>query len=161
MIGARIRLEVKPLLALADTVQRSPTTVRARYARRVKPLMDKLLAALKDEPGKPHYPLKWKNKRQKRKVMRLLRLADNLPYERQHELIKLWKPIFRPVGTGGRVEFNNVSPVMEYVQGEWQQPFHDETGWAVVDDLLVRARPEAETLLVQSWFSVIDDTGGA
>lgn len=147
MLSLRFTVDTKRLELVRSNLHEFRRRVFNAYELQSRPLRGRLLRDLKTEPGSPKYPLHWKNRRQKRKVLMLLREQGNLPYTRTHELIRQWTVKMQSNLVGGRLEIENDSPVVRYVQGEWQQPFHKDTGWPNETLISVRYTFEATRLL--------------
>lgn len=160
MLTITVTVDTDILDAIAETARQSPRRMQTAYHRATVRLRKRLLDALQAEPGAPSYPIRWKSQRQKRAVLRKLRLAGNLPYQRSHALVKQWKVALLSDGTGGILEATNASPYVDWVQGDFTQPFHLDTGWPQAGALLSKYRVEAEEVLIQTWFTINDDLAG-
>lgn len=116
-----------------------------------------LLVALKTEPPKPSYPLRWKSKRQRRFVMAKLRRANQIPYSRTHDLVRSWQvKTFIPSLGIAQIIILNSSPVAAYVQGQYQQPYHIDTGWKNVQDVVPRYVDPIVGQYLQEWNDVFN-----
>lgn len=103
------------------------------YRKNVEPLRIRILESIRKEPGKPDYPITWHNTRQRRKVMKLLRLAGMEDgYIRSHSLSKSWKSAVKSEGNGGVFQIESSSDTAIYVQGLRAQSFHHER-WPQAD----------------------------
>lgn len=86
------------------------------------------------------YPLEWTSERQKRTVMRKLRLSGLFPYERSHALSERWERHAAFIAGLAVVEIENPTPYATQVYGSAdetdplrdQLPFHRITGWEPV-----------------------------
>ena len=92
-------------------------------------------------PGPPHHPLRWASLRQKRYVL----ARGNLPYKRggigSQRLSASWSII----GESRQATLISRATYAQYVLGpDHQQPFHKDTGWKNVSDVLEQ---EAENVL--------------
>lgn len=119
---------------------------------------EEILAPFRIEPGNVVYAdnghLRWKSPAQRKKVMALLREADNLPYKRTRALVGAWnlEPTINDSAHTILVEAVNPSEIEQFVTGDYQQPFHTDTGWP----------KSAETAIKQSGYAsglVIDRFG--
>lgn len=130
-------VDTASLIEHRENVKQFRARLVVRFEQASRPLRATLVQAIGTEPGSPTYPLRWKNKRQKRKVMKLLREQNNLPYQRTHELVKQWRAdVLRTSFSGGGVlRLVNYSPIAAYVQGDWQQPFHKDTKWPHIESV--------------------------
>lgn len=161
MTSVRITVDTDPLTALAGGVRVSPKTLFERYERNSRRLRVALLTELREEPGKPNYPIAWKNDTQQRAVMRKLRLAgqDKTGYIRTHDMVRRWATALTPQGNGGVLSYHNTSPIVEFVQGAYSQPFHVDRWTLAVEGGAVYEyyQRAAEDTLLTSWFAGVDD----
>lgn len=158
--GIKVTVDLDILVAIDDAARTAPVLMKTVYKRAVGRLRSRLLADLKQEPGSPVYPIRWKTRRQQRYVMAKLKREGNLPYERTHKLANAWKVDVYADGDGGILEARNETPYLEFVQGVWQQPFHIDTGWNYYGNIISDYRVEAEDVLINTWFAVADPTFG-
>lgn len=160
MYSAKITVPTDVLDAIADTARRSPKLMQTAYERATRRLRSQMLEKLREEPGKPKYPIRWKSERQRRYVLAKLREDGNLPYERTGALLKAWRVVMEADGSGGIMTVENTSPSARYVVGDDAQPFHLDTGWVQGADVVSEFRPVAEDILIETWFTVADPFGG-
>lgn len=156
MIKVKVTVDLDILDAIADTAQKSPKLMQTAYNRNTRRLRSRVVERLATEPDRPQYPIRWKSDKQRRFVMAKLREEGNLPYQRTHALSKGWKAAAEQDGEGGIMTVSNKSPIAQYVQGDDAQPFHLDTGWSQVGNVISDARVEAEEVLVQTWYTVTD-----
>lgn len=121
-----------------------------------------ILQRLRQEPGKPRYPLRWKSERQRRYVMWLLRSTGNLPYERSHKLARGWEVsvTFNQKDRGGTVTLYNPSDIAQYVYGPSQQPYHADTGWPLLRDVAADEANAFEEDLASAYITLSDPYAG-
>lgn len=156
VIKVKVTIDLDVLQAIANTAQKSPKLMQTAYDRNTRRLRSRIVERLAAEPGTPQYPIRWKSDKQRRYVMAKLREEGNLPYQRTHALSEGWKAVVEQDGSGGIMTVTNPSPIARYVQGDDAQPFHLDTGWKQVGDVISDARVEAEEVLIQTWFTVTD-----
>lgn len=162
MISVKITVDTDILDAIAEGVRQSPKLMQVAYDRNTRRLRSRMIKELSTEPRASQPPIRWKSAKQRRAVMRKLRLMGMEDgYIRSHALSKAWKADLRPDGTGGIMTITNKTPYVEFVQGDWAQPFHLDTGWPQAGDIFSRYRVEAENVLIQTWFTITDDFAGA
>lgn len=161
MISVKLTVETDILEAIAEAARTSPKLMQTAYDRNTRRLRSRMIKELSTEPRASTPPIRWKNARQKRAVMRKLRLMGMEDgYVRSHALSKAWKANLKPDGTGGIMTVTNNTPYVEFVQGDWTQPFHLDTGWPQAGDIFSRYRVEAEDVLIATWFTIVDDFAG-
>ena len=146
--------------ALEDALERAPKTIQATVDGPIMTrLNDTLLTQLRTAPGPPRYPLKWRSEKQRRFVMAKLRRENNLPYKRKSPgLVDGWE-----LETAFEVDSGGISLIhpwdgIRFVVGplgsDVRQPMFPH--WFDADALLESAAGDAEDILVQSWFAILD-----
>lgn len=160
MYSAKITVPTDVLDAIRDTAQKSPKLMQTAYERSTRRLRKQILDTLREEPGKPKYPIRWKSERQRRYVLAKLREEGNLPYDRTGALLKAWDVRVENDGTGGIMVVENTSPNAAYVVGDDAQPYHLDTGWVQGADVVSEFRPIAEDVLIDTWYTVSDPFAG-
>lgn len=138
-------------------VVNSPKLLQTALKRRELRLRQLTLKIVAVSPGAVHYPIRWKSDRQRRKVMAMLSEQGNLPYQRTGSLLEGYNAKFEFTDEGGAFVVENTSPVAQYIIGDDQQPFHLDTGWKylpnVVDEQVV---PLVLRDYEETWYSVAD-----
>lgn len=119
------------------------------------PTAQALIRALATEPGRPRYPLRWKSARQRRYVMAMLRRAGNIPYRRTHRLAQGWRVVLDSIQEGyGVFRVENNDRAVQFVQGDYAQPYHLDTGWPQAAPM-IRAYDERFTSeVIDAWWRV-------
>lgn len=148
--------------AIADGARKAPTLMATAVEKRALPKIRKrLLTRLHQQPGKVVYPIAWTSEKQRRFVMAKLRRENNLPYKRTGKLVQAWKvvAVINPDGKG-EIIAENPANAGRYVFGEQQQRFHRNTGWYRADDIIADESVYAENLLIETWFTVVDESAG-
>jgi hypothetical protein len=146
--------------AIMDNLAQAPALTRGfvnRIMARIKPAM---LAELQAVPGKPSYPLNWASEKQRRFVLRKLRLENNLPYRRTGATAQAWEVTARFTNEGGVIEAFNPLDHAEFVYGPRQQPFHVDTGWPNADVIVLTYHERAERDLTEAWITLADVRAG-
>lgn len=151
MFQAQVILDEEALTTLQSMTRRLPEKTR-RFAKELTAdLEQNILAILSQEPGPPHYPLRWASARQRRYVMAKLRRENNLPYRRTHRLAASWK-VESVLGEGnGLIEASNDALAAPYVYGPYQQPFHYDTGWRDAAHVLADLSDYAQEQVLAFW----------
>lgn len=155
-----VSVAVDILDAFRDIARKVPGKTRTAYRRNVGRLRSRLLARVKVEPGKPHYPLRWKSDRQRRYVMAKLREENNLPYQRTGKLLNSYELELVEEPTSAILRLVNNDPKARFVVGDDAQPFHLDTGWVQMSPVIAEGRNEAEDLLIETYFTVADEFAG-
>lgn len=160
MYSAQITVPTDVLDAIRETAQRSPKLMQTAYERATRRLRKQILDSLREEPGRPHYPLRWKSDKQRRYVMAMLRESGNLPYDRTGALLKAWDVRLEDDGDGGIMVVENTADSARYVVGDDAQPYHLDTGWIQGADVVSEFRPIAEDVLIETWYTIADPFAG-
>jgi hypothetical protein len=160
MIRIAVRADTDILEAFADTAQRAPKLVATAYNRATVRLRRQLLERLREEPGLPSYPLRWKSERQRRFVLARLRESGNLPYKRTGKLLDGYEVELIADENGGILRVINKQPYAHFVVGDWAQPFHLDTGWKQLAPTVTEFEQVAIDVLIETWFTVADPFAG-
>ena len=99
--------------------------------------------------------------------MAKLRESGNLPYERTHALVEGWfaEPVLGQEGTVWLVLQHDSKPtswqgedvqVVEFVMGDYQQPFHAATGWRNVNTVMDDLSDFATDQTIDWWFDIVE-----
>ena len=144
---------------LDDALNRAPKIIQATVDGPIMTrLNDTLLTQLQTAPGPPKYPLKWRSEKQRRFVMAKLRREKNLPYKRTGGLVRGWELVTAfEVGSGGISllhPWDGIRFVVGPLGSDVRQPMFPH--WFDADALLETAAGDAEDILVQSWFAILD-----
>ena len=163
MIGAQMDVTVPLdiLDAIQDTAVSAPGKMRTAYRRAVKRLRTSILRSLKVEPKKPTYPLRWKSKKQRAAYFATNGFGHGIPYQRTGKLLNSYDVQLLEDPNGAILRVVNSDPKAEFVIGDFAQPFHLDTGWVQMAEVISDARVEAEEVLIQTWYTVTDAFAGA
>jgi hypothetical protein len=149
--------------------------VSRKVSQELRQWQAQLMQRLRQQPGKPKYPIRWTSERQRRFVMAKLRRENNLPYRRTGALVNAWDVsvnvqqvsrveawraevliFLAKLGVGSLpttppasviIEVSNPSDVEQYVTGVNQQGFHQDTGWYYSPTIIDNAFVEVEGIL--------------
>ncbi|MBK8035302.1 MAG: hypothetical protein IPK17_38520 [Chloroflexi bacterium] len=158
--GIEIAPPTDVLKAYKDAAQQRPKLARTAFQRLARQSRRRVLDKVTEEPGEPGYPLRWKSAKQRRFVMRKLRLENNLPYTRTHLYVKSFKVEYRTTDFDGFLELTNSDPASIFIGGDEQQPFHIDTGWVYVPGVVSDERVVVEDAAIETWFTVDDAFAG-
>jgi hypothetical protein len=113
-------------------------------------------AHLRQQPGRPRYPLAWASEKQRRYVMAKLRRQNNLPYRRTGALVKSWEAAGEANDNAGTVTTRNPAGMAGYVYAPYnQQPFHAVTGWMNVQPIFSRMTTALSDRLMEDWPGIV------
>lgn len=154
MISVEVRVEPDITNALRETINSNTGQFNSKVQRKLSQLGSRLLEELRKEPGPPKYPLRWASAKQRRFVMAKLRRENNLPYTRTHALVRGYRVVLDVKDDGGVFLVENESAVARYVVGDDQQPFHIDTGWRGLADIVTTFEDDAQDELIDTWYEV-------
>lgn len=150
------------LEAYRKVLQAAPEFLLASLTRTYERNRQQLEQALQVEPANVSYPILWKSEKQRKAFFASNGFGHGIPHKRDHKLAKAWAVglVFN-VGGFAAIEITNPTPYLKFVEGEWQQPFHERTGWLdyrlVAVSGLERLEEETTTDLIRSWYAVGED----
>lgn len=144
------------LLAYRDLIAQLPKVAPKAFKGTVERHAKNMQRELSTEPGRPTYPLRWKSAKQRRYVMRKLRSENNLPYQRTHELAKNWRVITDFKKDIMTVIAENRTKSAVFVQGDYAQPFHLDTGWPQSAPIYIKYQELMTDDLIQTWYALTD-----
>lgn len=153
---------------LLDKIARAkyPKLMETASKRAISRFRSRLLPVLRAEPGPSKRPVRWTSPAQRRYVFSqvLKRRKDGsiIPYQRTGRYAASWDITYDVQGENAILAITNSAttakgePLQQYVQGTRQQGFHKDTGWVNTDTILEDAMKEAEYILTETWFTVVD-----
>jgi hypothetical protein len=161
----RVTVEVtEPHLidAYVAQLEQAPDVVNKLVNEAVNADGDKLLDALRQEPGPVVLPIKWKSDKQRKAYFASKGFGRGIPFHRAtapNRIVDRWKMVvvYEP-GALTAVVLENDSPARRYVTGSDQQPFHRITGWHD-DDVIIaggqaRMVDSVETALIKGFYAI-------
>lgn len=157
------------------TTNTNDIRVSHQVSQALKQWQSQLLRQLRQEPGKPHYPIRWTSERQRKYVMAKLRRMGQIPYQRTGALVAAWEvnvniqqvsrieqwrvevlTFLTKLGIGSPptappasviVEVSNSSEIEQFVTGIHQQGYHQDTGWYYAPTVLDKAFRQVEGIV--------------
>jgi hypothetical protein len=156
MIEVALQVDSKFLRTISRNIKQAPARVQNAVKGRKGRLANKALRQLTKEPGKPVYPIRWASIRQRKAFFASRGFGRGIPTQRTGALLKAWEVIFSKSKDGGIIALSNDNPAMPFVQGSRAQPFHLDTGWVQVDDVVDDFMKEAGDVVVEQWFGAGD-----
>jgi len=156
-----VTVDTDILDAIADAARTAPKQMATQFKRQQQRLASQGLEDLTAEPPEWTGKRRWKSDKQRILVIIKLKQADNLPYRRDHSLVKAWKVVLEATEAGGLFAYENNRPEVAFVQGDWTQPMHLDSGWPQAGVIVAKYRELAEDRLIETWYTVIDPFAGA
>lgn len=164
MITVRVQVEKDVISAFNQAITNSPKLLETAFNREVGRLRTRIVAALREDPGPVAYAdqgrLRWKSERQRRAFFATNGFGGGIPYRRTGALQQAYDVRKESSENGGILLVTNSSPVADYVVGESTQPYHLDTGWPQVADVVVQFEEIATEALIETWLTVTDLTAG-
>lgn len=160
MIAMDVSVNHDILQAIAEGAIQSPGRMRTAYRRNVGRFKSRILRRVKVVPGKPRYPLRWASERQRRAFFATDGFGGGIPYQRTNRLINSYDVILTDTASGAILSLTNSDPKAQFVVGDRAQPFHLDTGWIQIANVISDARVEAEEILIQTWYTVVGEFAG-
>ncbi len=157
MIYIKIIPDTDVLEAVHEAARQAPARMRRAAGKIARgPTAHRLIVELSQEPGPPHYPLRWKSARQRRKVMAMLRESGHWSYIRTHKISQGWRVVLETLADGvGVFGVVNNAPGVEFVQGDYAQPFHLDTGWVQAAPVIVQYGEALQDEVINAWYRVV------
>lgn len=159
--GIEIRADIDVLDAISDQMRRTPGLMNTAYKRQLRNSKRRFLVQLQNtEPGRPHYPIRWKTERQRRAFFATNGFGQGIPTRRTGNLINSYDLIISSDKDGGELILSNDNPAARFVIGDDQQPFHIDTGWEFIGITANRLQDELTEDLIDTWYTVADPFAG-
>lgn len=161
MISVILTPPLDVMQAIDDELSRVPALMGRSFRRGMVGVAQRALERLKETPGTPHYPLRWKSERQRRAFFATNGFGGGIPSVRSGALEQGWQYALEAADAGGDFTLYNSVDYAVYVQGDFAQPYHLDTGWPQAAPILADAREEAENVAIELWYTVSDIYAGA
>lgn len=157
MIYVKVIPDIDVLDAVRDAARQAPRRMRREAGIIARgPTAQRLIVELSQEPGAPRYPLRWKSAKQRRKVMAMLRERGQIPYMRTHKISQGWRVVLERLSDGeGVFGVVNTAPGVAFVQGDYAQPYHLDTGWVQAAPIIVSYEDALQDELINAWYRVV------
>lgn len=145
--------------ALAEQFQKTPALLNTALKRQASKSKSRILGRLREEPGNPSYPIRWKSEKQRRAFFATDGFGRGIGAPRTHALSEGWT-----VDIDGSNFFSmdvyNKKDYTRFVEGEDKQPFHIDTGWLDANPILRDESERFEDVVIETYFTVGDPTAG-
>lgn len=164
---------------LIRTIQTAPQAATEAMTRIAIPRLQQRARQLLGAPGKPSHPLRWAPSRhpedqdktpntvfgyysrQKAAYFASDAFGAGIPFIRTGRLVQGWLVELRQNGSTFELVLTNPVEYWPFVQGPWQQPYHEDTGWSIRRDAAQVLSLEADDQLAIAWhFALFGRYGG-
>lgn len=160
MINLKVTVDTDVIDAYRDLAKRLPAVSRKAFKGEIERLSKKMLAELKADPGPVVYAangrLRWKSERQRRAFFASDGFGGGIPHRRTGGLQAAWEVEITGRDFNTDIYVNNDVPGAIYVQGDYQQPFHIDTGFPAAAPIFVRYEEQIGDALINTWFSLTE-----
>lgn len=160
MIEVDTRQAERLLRAVERNIAQAPSRFRNAMRGEGGRLANRAVSKLSREPGPPIYPIRWASLRQRRAYFATRGFGRGIPSRRSGALLRNWSADFFGDSEGGVVTLSNPVPWMRYVQGDRPQPFHLDTGYVQVSEVVDDFYQEASEKGIEVFFVAADPFTG-
>lgn len=156
IIKVDIQIDDDVLIALKEAIKQSPSIVNTAFERALsrRGIKQAMLADIRNAPAQPKYPIRWKSERQRRAFFATDGFGKGIPYQRTGGLQRSWRVTTKTTTDAGVLSLETDVPSAIYVQGDFAQPFHLDSGWPQVGDIVAKYDPILTDTLIDVWYSV-------
>jgi len=165
MIKVNLLIESDILSALNEQISQLPAITRGAVSRVYRRYRARIIKDLAAYPGPPAGTFKNKaTPKQRRYVMMLIR--KGIWTGRTGKLARSWKLSSRRANKAEQITLENTAenergqPYSPYVQGDYQQPFHLDTGWKAAAPIIVKYETLIGEALIEEWITLVDERAG-
>lgn len=116
----------------------------------------KAIKRLGEIPGPPQYPIRWKSERQRRAFFASKGFGRGVPTKRKNVIIKGWYADVRADTFGGAITLKNPHSEWVFLQGSFAQPFHIDTGYTQLKDVVDDFYQDGTLIIADTWFRAAD-----
>jgi hypothetical protein len=160
VISATFTIDRRPLELIRNHAPKVPTLMRTAFKRQTQNLRRRILVKLQTEPGSPRYPIRWKSQKQRRAFFATNGFGGGIPHVRTHGYVNAFEIEILDTNNGGLFQIVNPYPGAQFIGGQDQQPFHSDTNWILVDDVVIEFQPIAERELQEIFYTIVDPFSG-
>lgn len=160
MFNVVVTVPTEVFESINKEIAQVPNRLGVEVFRALNVLGQRAMRELKQTPGAPQYPIRWKTERQRRAFFATNGFGRGIPTQRTGELQQGWDYTIDKFSDGGTFRIINDVPYMRFVEGDDTQPFHLDTGWVQAAPILARYQEEAEAAVITTWFIVSDIFSG-
>jgi hypothetical protein len=159
MFDVSVVLDLDVLAAVQETARQARPRMRRGLGVIARGKTAQLIIReLSTEPGKPRYPIRWKSQRQRRFVMAMLRRIGQADtgYIRTHRLSQGWTIVLDDItASTGVFRIVNNNRAVPYVQGDFAQPYHLDTGWPQAAPVIRKYEDQLQSEVIDVWHRVV------
>lgn len=156
MIRVTIIVDDEAIRLKDEAAKASPGRMKTAYKRNIGRLRGRVLARLKVKPGKPNYPILWQTEKQRIAYFASDGFGGGIPSTRTNKLLDSYDVKVIDTPNGGVLSITNSDPKARFVVGDDAQRMHIDTGYVQMAKVASDATVEAETILRETWFTVVD-----
>ena len=160
MIKVNLLIESDILSALNEQISQLPAITRGAVSRVYRRYRARIIKDLAAYPGPVKRPIRWKSERQRKAFFASNGFGHGIPYQRTGNLGKSWKVSTSVKKDVGAFVVENTSNYVQYVQGDYQQPFHLDTGWKAAAPIIVKYETLIGEALIEEWITLVDERAG-
>lgn len=105
--------------------------------------------------------LRWKSDKQRKAFFASNGFGRGIPTRRTGKIREAWVIGFYPSRRIiGQIVVSNDHPAVNFVQGQWQQPFHQDTGWVKDSSVAPNILNFAEGIVIDTFIVACDPLRG-
>jgi len=157
MIAPKLVFDLAPFARDAERARILPALFLVNLRKRMKDIKSDILTITTVTPGPVVYPVAWKTERQRLAFYATDGFGKGIPTGRVHEpggVLGGYDVLLEATPDAGEITLVNTYPNAVFIVGEYQQPFHQNTGWVQVDTVM----PQNQVFAVDAAFDVWDQT---
>ena len=140
----------------AANLKRLPERFKNVLRGRMGVLTNEAMTKLTTVPGPSKKPIRWSSERQRRGVFATDGFGGGIPTRRSNAIVNAWQVELTEGTDSAVLKLSNDNPGMPFVQGEFQQPFHADTGWIKVDDVADDFLRDGGDAVIKTWLEMAD-----
>ena len=163
MFEVSFRADTDVMDALQDALREAPRTTNTIMNRSVLPeFTERARRELTPYPSAVKHPIRWKSERQRKAYFASDGFGGGIPSVRTGYLGQSWDIANTELESGGIITIENTATtrtgdnLAQYVVGEHQQPFHEDTGWPNAEDKLIVLQEQLTDVAIDVYFSIVD-----
>lgn len=155
MIVPKLTFDPTPYVQISRGARVLPERFLQNLRRKLPSLREKVLTVTAVIPGPPPGPILSKmTERQRRAFLGTNGFGRGIPTPRMEEpggVLGAYELALNATPDGGQIDLTNPYPGAVFIVGEFQQPFHADTGWLPVDDAMPQNRIFAADTVYDTW----------
>lgn len=158
MIRTDVIVDDTAVRLVEEGARTSPGRMKTAYRRNIGRLRVRVLNRLTVEP--PKWPAgkkrDWQSERQRRAYWATNGFGGGIPTQRTGKLLASYDVKLLDIADGGVLSITNSDPKARFVIGDDAQRMHIATGYVQIKTVAPEAKAEAEFILRETWFTVVD-----